>query len=179
MTQLMQDIRNLTESVASHRGRPFLIAVRVIDSVDYSREIGLDIQDWLEKDLVNIIVAADYFRLQPWDHIVSVGRKYDVPVYAGVSASRFPEDDILPWRAEALRAWDAGASGIYLFNVFRPSHPAFTELGDPDLLRRLPNTDVYTPNSDIKRNVDSISSFLKGGEKYLSPEVEVTYPLLF
>ncbi len=179
MTQLIQDIRKLTESVAERRGRPFLIAVRVIDSIDYSREIGLDIKEWLRQDLVDIIVATDYFRLQPWSHIVSVGQEYDVPVYACVSASRFPADDILPWRAEALRAWEAGASGIYLFNIFRPSHPAFSELGDPDLLRKLPKSDIYTPNSDITRNVESISSWLKGGEKYLSPEVKATYPFLF
>ena len=179
MTDWLASVRAMVDRVAEERGRPILIAVRVHDSVGYNFETGLDLGAWLERDLVDIVIATDYFRLQPWEHIVSFAAPYGVPVYASVSASRFPADNILPWRAEALRAWDAGVAGIHTFNIFNVNHPAFRELGDPELLRTLPRSDEFKPTADNLRNVASYRTFLKGGEKYLHPEVAATYPQYF
>ncbi|HHT28471.1 MAG TPA: hypothetical protein GXZ82_14695 [Firmicutes bacterium] len=179
MTEWLQRVREMVDAVAAQRGRPILIAVRVHDSVEYNYESGMDLGTWLEKDLVDLVVASDYFRLQPWEHIVSFVEPYGVPVYACVSAARFPADNILPWRAEALRAWEAGAAGIYTFNIFRASHAAFSELGDPDLLLRLPRSDHFEPTTDNLRNVAAHRTFLRGGERFLHPEVAATYPQYF
>jgi hypothetical protein len=179
MSEWLQRVRDLVDTVAAQRGKPILIAVRVHDSVEYNYESGMDLGTWLEKDLVDMVVASDYFRLQPWEHIVSFVTPYDVPVYACVSAARFPADNILPWRAEALRAWEAGVAGIYTFNIFNASHAAFSELGDRALLLRLPRSDQFEPTADNLRNVAAHSTFLRGGERFLHPEVAETYPQYF
>jgi hypothetical protein len=64
------------------------------------------------------------------------------------------------WRGEAARAWDAGVSGIYVFNCFNPRDPIFRELGDPEILRSLDKR--YVPN------VGEIDHWLKGGEQLVT-----------
>ncbi|HHV44083.1 MAG TPA: family 10 glycosylhydrolase [Firmicutes bacterium] len=175
MTDLLRRIRDLTEEIAKERGRPFLVVVRVPDSVGYAKEIGLDVVEWLEQDLVDIIIAAGIFRLEPWENSVDLGRRYDVPVYASLSTSRLG-GYLEVWREEALQAWEAGCSGIATFNVFQPNSPLLRQLGDPGLLRNLPRTTSYSVDEDIMRSLRSISSFLKGGERFLDPAVAALYP---
>ena len=81
MTELLRRVRTMTEEVAQERGRPLLIAVRVSDSPEFSRALGLDWEQWLEEDLIDILVVGGYFELRPWEDAVELGHKYDVPVY--------------------------------------------------------------------------------------------------
>jgi hypothetical protein len=100
-----------------------------------------------------------------------------VPVYVCLSASRVEAElrdgleelqqaNLKLLRGQALRAWDAGASGIHLFN-YNPPQQFLRELGDPDLLRRLERTDAYLPGNDYWLN------FLKNGAKYRTIENKV------
>ncbi len=170
MTGLLRRVRAVTEEVARRRGRPMLIAVRVPDSLGYARAIGLDLERWLADDLVDIVTGSCYFHLEPWENLVALGRRHDVPVYACLSGSRLvsassPEDpgDRKAWRGEAWNAWQAGVSGIYTFNRFDPRDPIFWELGDPATLEGLERT--YT------RNVGkSMGSWLKGGDRFVVPD---------
>jgi hypothetical protein len=170
MTELLGRLREMTEAVGRDRGRPMLIAARVPDSVGYAKAIGLDLVRWLEDDLLDMMVGSGYFHLEPWESFVALGKRYDVPVYAGISASRIEdpqnperEGDIEVWRGEALRAWDAGVSGIYTFNRFNPVDPIFRELGDPGLLRTLPRKYEFIAGHAIDR-------WLKDGSRFLKPE---------
>jgi hypothetical protein len=161
MTGLLARVRQGTQEVARRRGRPFLIAVRVMDSPGFARGIGLDVEAWLKQGLVDVLVAGGcYFHLEPWKTMVNMGHKYDVPVYACLSASRLPENDEKVWRGEALDAWQAGADGIYTFNLIDPRHRLFRELGDPALLKTLPADHRYIMGSPYW--ID----FLKDGGKY-------------
>jgi hypothetical protein len=167
MTDLLRRVREMTERVGAKRGQPVLISVRVPDSVDFAKAIGLDLRRWLEDDLIDLIAAGGYFVLEPWENVVRLGRQHDVPVYAVLSASRLvdasqPETpgDTLQWRAEALAAWEAGVSGIYTFNRFVPRDPIFRELGDPALLRTLERKAVYRPGTAMRY-------WLKDGQRFL------------
>jgi hypothetical protein len=169
LTGLLRRVREMTEQVAAGRDRPMLIAVRVPDSVGYARAIGLDIVRWLEDDLIDIVTGGGYFHLEPWENLVALGRRYDVPVYAGLSASRIvspsqPESKgaIEVWRGEARRAWDAGVSGIYTFNRFNPSDPIFRELGSLETLRGLPATYEYNAGRAMGRWLKGGDDFIKG-----------------
>ena len=119
-----------------------------------------------------MVTGGGYFHLEPWETLAALGQRHDVPVYACLSASRlgFPSlpgdrfnrrkvtgPDI--WRGEAARVWDAEVSGIYVFNCFNPRDAIFRELGDPEILNRLPKT--YVPN------VGAIDHWLKDGEQFV------------
>ena len=143
MTELLRRVRTMTEEVGLQRGRPLLIAVRVADSVGFDRDMGLDIERWLQEGLVDILVTTGYFRLNPWEYSVGLGHRYDVPVHPCLSdsrvrgESRFRRASTESYRGRAMNAWAAGADGIHLFNLFNPSSAVFREVGDPEALATL------------------------------------------
>lgn len=170
MTGLLRRVRKMADSVAKKRGRPMLIAVRVPDSVGFAKAIGLDLVRWMQDDLIDIISGGGYYRFEPWENLVALGKQYDVPVYAVLSASRLvspssPESkgNLQLWRGAALHAWQAGVDGIYTFNRFNPRDPIFRELGDPELLKAKERTYTFVPGK--------ISDYwLKGAKRFLRPE---------
>jgi len=179
MTGLMSRIREMTTHLGKKRGRPFLIAIRIPDSAGFCKAMGIDLIKWLDDDLVDIVTGADYFKLEPWENLASLGRKYEVPVYACFEGRRVESsyghppdiDESLPiWRGEALNAWKAGVNGVYTFNRGNPHDKLFREIGDPELLAKLEYIDqtVYVnPNSWSKPE-----NWLKDGDKYVSKELK-------
>jgi len=143
MTDLLRRLRVMTETEGLRRGRPILVAVRVLDSVGYCRDMGLDIEVWLKERLIDLLVTTDYHRLNPWEYSVKLGHKYNVPVYPCLSdprvrgETRFKRNSIEAYRGRAMNAWAAGADGIHIFNNFNPRHPIWWELGDLVKLRTL------------------------------------------
>lgn len=167
MTGLLRQLRAMTVEVAAARGRPVLIAVRVPDSLGYAKAIGIDIERWLKEDLVDIVTGGGYFHFEPWENLAALGKKYDVPVYACLSASRIRpskegEDDTPLWHGEAARAWKAGVNGIYIFNRFNPQDPLFRVLGSPETL-----TPPQEPVPEIPGDKRAMDRWLKGGSRYL------------
>ncbi|UCH35684.1 MAG: hypothetical protein JSV65_04865 [Armatimonadota bacterium] len=67
------------------------------------------------------------------------------------------------WRGEALRAWEAGVSGIYTFNRFNPHDPIFRELGDAELLKTLKRTYEFNPGK-------AMDAWLKDGSHFLEQD---------
>ncbi len=143
MTDLLRRVRTMTEEIGRERRRPILIAVRVADSVEFDRDMGLDIERWLEDGLVDILITTGYFRLNPWEYSVELGHRYDVPVYPCLSdsrvrgESRFRRASLESYRGRAMNAWAAGADGIHTFNHFNPTSAVFREVGDPETLATL------------------------------------------
>jgi hypothetical protein len=140
MTGLMRRIRTMTEEVGLERGRPILVAIRVPDSVGFSRDMGFDLETWLREGLIDILITTGYFRLNPWEYSVDLGHKYGVQVYPCLSDSRvqgetrFRRSSAESYRGRALNAWAAGADGLHLFNYFNPNVPMWSEIGDPEKL---------------------------------------------
>lgn len=146
MTDLMRRVRAMTEEIGLKRGRPILVMVRATDSVDFNRDMGLDVERWLQDGLFDMFVTTCYFRLNPWETSVALGHKYGVPVYPCISDSRvkgegrFRRGSVESYRGQAAEAWAAGADGIHLFNlfdVFGGRSPVFKEVGDPKALRKM------------------------------------------
>ena len=137
MTDLIRRIRTMTEAEGLRRGRPFLIAVRLPDSAEYCRDIGLDLEKWLSEGLVDMLMPSGYFRLNEWDYSVALGHKYGVKVYPSLDESRVRDlnakamrSTVGSYRGRAAAVWQAGADGVYLFNSFNPNNPIWRELGD-------------------------------------------------
>jgi hypothetical protein len=175
MTDLVRRIRKMTEEVALKRGRPILISTRIADSIGFAKSIGLDLAQWLKGDLIDIVSGSGYFHLEPWTNLVTLGKKYNIPVYACLSASRLvdssrPESQgaIELWRGEALNAWKSGVNGIYTFNRFNPYDPIFRELGDPKLLESLDHIE-----SEIFLGNNKPDYWLKDGMQFVGNKIQI------
>ncbi|MCC7476517.1 MAG: family 10 glycosylhydrolase [Pirellulales bacterium] len=169
MTQLVRDIRTMTEQVGMQRGSPILVSIRVPDSLGYSKDVGLDITQWLQEGLVDTMTVSDYFRAEEWNTSVALGHQYGVPVYAGLSESRMSGDagtirgSLESYMARASEAWQAGVDGIYMFN-FTDDHSDLWKLaGDPATLQGV--NKVYTTEA---RGVNYMNSSLANGLQYLN-----------
>ncbi len=149
MTSLMREIRDLTDQAASRRGRAIINAVRVPDTIAKSRNIGLDIEQWLEQDLVDILILGGGYAHFTLDlqELVELARPYGVPVYPCLSIGKGPP--LFKARALASRWYQMGANGIYTWNfgtpfeyktgeeledVRRQSYACLYEIGDPKAL---------------------------------------------
>jgi hypothetical protein len=144
MTGLLWRIRQMADQRGAQRGRPILVAVRVPDSVEYCRAIGLDLENWLAGDLVDLLTGSGYFQLNPWDYSVHLGHQYGVKVYASLDEPRLKDKEaahlrssLEAYRGRALNVWKAGADGVYLFNFFDPNSSLWRELGAPAVLKGL------------------------------------------
>ena len=132
ITDLMRRVRAVAEEVGLRRGRPLLVAVRVPDSVQYARRVGLDLEAWMREGLVDIMIGSGYFRLNPWQEWVALGEPYGVAMAAGLSESRTGGEDerfgrgrAETYRARAMQAWRAGVDAVYIFNIYNNLHNAF------------------------------------------------------
>lgn len=171
MTDLLRRIRAMTFEMAAKRGRPLLVAVRVPDSTGFAKAIGLDYEQWMRDDLVDIVTGTCYFHFEPWANLVALCHRYGVPAYACLSGSRIesakePEGKGLAtearWHAEAAAAWKAGVDGIYTFNRFDPNDRLFRMLGSPETLMK---TDAPAP--PITGSEKAMNSWLKDGSRFL------------
>lgn len=143
MTDLVKRVRTLTEQVGKKRGRPILIAMKVPDSLEYCKTIGLDLETWLKEDCLDLLIPGGYFQINDWDYSIALARKYGVKVYPSLDESRLRDKDAnalrvatAGYRGRAASAWAAGADGIYFFN-FNDTQPAVAllkEAGDPQEL---------------------------------------------
>ena len=147
MTDLVRRLRHMADDYGRRRGRPILIAMKLPDSVEYCRAIGLDLGQWLQEDLLDILIPSGYFQLNDWDYSVALARRHGIKVYPSLDEARTRDEianelrmTVPSYRARATRVWHAGADGVYLFNAFvyfGPQSPLWRELGDPEVLRRL------------------------------------------
>ena len=191
MSGLIQRTRTMMDEIGVERGRPILLAVRTPDSLEYCKALGLDLEQWMRDNLIDIWVATGYFRLQEWEETVKIGHQYGVQVWASPDESRLSargEGYNSPevYRARAMNAWNAGVDSIYLFNFFyKPDKPQFKllyELGDPVRLAYLNKTylaDVRGGGALVDRtdwlhtDLANPGYWLNGGERFF------TRPMVF
>jgi hypothetical protein len=149
ITSMMREFRVLADQAASRRGRAIILAVRVPDTIAKARHIGLDIEQWLEQDLVDILIIGGGYAPFTLDlrEFVELARPYGVPVIPCINRGKYS----LLFRARALASrWhQAGADGIYTFNfgtpfeykageeledIRRQNYACLYEIGDPQTL---------------------------------------------
>ncbi len=168
-TDMVTRIREMTEDEGMKRGKPILVLVRVPDCPDYCRGVGIDLETWMEKGLIDIVVGSGYFRLNFWTYIVNLGHSHQVKVYAGLSEPRVKYEHPLlirlqnsVYRARSLAAWQAGVDGIYIFNEYNTRKKYLSEIGDQTKLEKTNNLYFAT-----YRNANP-ASYLKDGKSYCS-----------
>ncbi len=128
MTAFVGSVRAVLDEAAERRGRECLLAVRVPDSVEHCRRIGLDIESWLARGNVDVLIAGAGYRPYAGHlrELVALAQRFAVQVYPAIDAAIVSPQhtgDVLA--AERLRGmsaclWALDADGIYLFNLFVP-----------------------------------------------------------
>jgi len=120
ITSLMREIRGLTEAAAERRGRPLLVAVRVPDTFACCLANGMDIQSWLEQDLIDLLIAGGGYA--PWslpaEAWVDAARPHGVPTYPCANVGYGPPLPVV--RGLASNWYRAGADGLYFWNLATP-----------------------------------------------------------
>lgn len=184
MNDMMRKIRLVLDKASIRRGHPILLSVRVPDSLEFSRRIGLDYDQWVKEDIVDLLVANDYVKFEPWSHIATYGKEHKIPVYASIEKRRLhlmqgfvePENgnDLQYWMDEAYAAWLSGMNGIHLFNIYDPYNPVLSLLGDARLLALKGAEPRESFGTDIKGYCDP-NYWLKGGRKFLRIPEKIEY----
>ncbi len=129
LTRLMESVRRRVLAESERQGKPFLLTARVPVTKDLCRYLGIDIAGWLTAGLIDVLaISGGYVAFdQPVSELIELGHKHDVLVYPCLSQSglliRPPRGKEAPqppaaWNGAAARLWEAGADGIYCFNLF-------------------------------------------------------------
>jgi hypothetical protein len=129
LTRLVASVRKMVLAESERQGKPFLLAARVPVTKGRCRYVGIDIAGWLSAGLIDVLaISGGYVAFdQPAEELIGLGHRHDVPVYPCLSLSgllyRPPRGKGEPqppaaWNGAAARFWEAGADGIYCFNLF-------------------------------------------------------------
>ncbi len=166
MTEFMSRIRDMAERIGKRRGRPILIAARLPSRARICGEIGIDIQNWLAEDLVDIVIPSLEWEpfTGPAGELTQLGHCHHVPVYAGLSQTFTTHwegvDPLEGWIGAATNAWNAGVDGIHTFNLFNAHSNVLRTIGEPDGLEKMDK--VYA--------VDNIAGRVRTREHVFPPE---------
>ena len=167
LTGFMHDIRMMTLEIARQRGRPLLVATRVGDTLLESHMDGLDVETWIDRKLVDLLVLGirnfnvdvpTYYRLT---------RDTPIKIYPALDDHHASDGYCYPpievFRGAFNNWYHQGADGIQTFNFAYapgaiggevPLNPeeaqgpvglhrqAQREMGDPQLLKPLDKTFV-------------------------------------
>ena len=120
MTEMMRSLRREVDAVGRRKGRYFLIAARVPDAAAVAREIGLDIEAWMQEGLIDLcLLGGDYGHFASFADAVALAHKYGVKAFPSVDASWIGGERTraVGYNAQAAAALAAGADGIYYFNL--------------------------------------------------------------
>lgn len=175
--ELMRRIRTMSEVEGLKRKRPILLAIRIPDSVGFCRDMGFDIEKWLNEGLVDIFIPSGYFRLQHWEETISLGHKHGVQVIPCLSdprvkgETRFKRRSVEGYRGRAANAWAAGADGLEIYNQFDPDWPMWNELGSAESLKNKDKLYFVTPMDG------TADSWMANGEAHRKmPRLSPKYP---
>jgi len=158
MTEFIRQSRRVLDRIGEHKGRNLGLGVRVPNTIDGARSLGLDVSSWVEKDLVDIVIPSTFFMSDLEENITewaTLTRDTPVQVHpaleegcraghtGGVWRVFYDPPVMLPLtldmiRALAARHWRYGADGLYVFNWFGTgaalnydNRPALDDIADP------------------------------------------------
>jgi hypothetical protein len=190
INDMMRKLRAILDEEGLRRGRPLLLAVRVPDSREYARLTGIDYEQWLKEDLVDLLIVNDYIKLESWKDFPPFARKYNVPAYASMEQRRLSlmdrdEDGKIVggnvedrFRSEAYAAWLSGMDGIHTYNLDNPHSDLFRQLGDPYALAMLDVTprESFGITKGIKGMAYcNVNYWLKHGDRFFKKPDQIKY----
>ena len=193
MTQLMREIRALTERLGRIRGKPFLLLARTDDSIAHDRAVGYDPTQWMAEGLIDYWIAGGYTRIDDYDEVVAVARRYPkVKLFASMDESRVDGscgsskkpyihgrwfwtdlgDCAVPFYAACISAaMSAGFDGIWHFNIEESPMPRVVSIDPADT--ECVDKRYYATERDPR----DLNWHLKDGLRFLkTPDIDPTHP---
>jgi len=160
MTGFVRQVRQSLDRIGRDRGRAYLLAARVPDSLAFALRTGLDVAAWLDQGLLDMLIIGGGYMPHSArvKEFIDLAHRYDVPAYPSVDADTFPPSgsvfdaylDPLTMRSVASNFWALGGDGVYVFNWYGTTyyggkripkdsekHQLMRQLGDPATLRGL------------------------------------------
>ena len=146
MTDFVRQVRQGLDAIGQERGKPYLLAARVLFLPEQSHRAGLDVERWLAEGLLDLLVISGgktpYSpRLKEY---IDMAHRYGVPAYPVISDISPGMEGREPTQVRAMASdfWALGADGVYIFNYFGVAEGSeqqkyLQQLGDPDTLRGL------------------------------------------
>ena len=158
MTTLVRRIRRFTDEQGLRRGRAILVAAILPDSLQLSKDVGLDVKTWIKEDLVDIVIPGlGYSPFSvPVKEFIDLAHRHDKKVYPCINRKapqKVPDEFISAgFRGVATNWYADGADGIFFWNLGTPFehkdwgkswqrirnqyYAALPQLGDPRSLHR-------------------------------------------
>jgi len=87
ITEMMQRVKSACKAASGRLNHPVALAARVPDSVGYCRDIGIDLQGWLDAKLLDYVALGARFQLNRWNAVGDLAIKAGVPYYASFTQS--------------------------------------------------------------------------------------------
>jgi len=121
MTEFMGEIRDALDRAGKSRGKRLKLAIRAVAPLEESKAIGLDVQTWIDKGYLDVVIAGITNRsVFDLSAIVREAHKHNCPVYASIKADTYAGYGNTPevFRGIAANHYRAGADGMHLFNMY-------------------------------------------------------------
>ena len=128
MTDLVRRLRKMADEAGQQRGCPVLLAARAPFNLPDARFIGLDLEKWLQEDLVDILIPGGRYEsemTESFKEIVDLGHKYDVPVYPCIDWSFWGHWAFLDLGAREHRKFESWLSTLYGGQPARRGKPSY------------------------------------------------------
>ena len=174
LTDFIRRFRNMTEDVATRRGRPVTLLVRIPFSDEKRQRAGMDVHRWIEDKLLDILVMSHLknnydLTIEPWQALC---RENDIHFYPSLEAGpcdnapahnhvvrETPDEVVRRQRAAAQNILAQHPDGIYMFNYpcllfgssvgeneFKLLNGVLSQIGEPETLRGTAKQYVFWQN---------------------------------
>lgn len=186
MTSFMRELKNIAEEAGRRRGKPFLVAVRVPDSAEMCRVVGIDLERWMKERLVDIVIGSGYFQCNRWRVTVESAHRYGCRFYASLDEPRnvekraplgmLPGRSLSPtfYRAREAAAMTDGADGVYFFNLEKEALPPIARI-DPRNPGGAPQNYFAVPRATA---FSQVMHYCVGGDRFINmPKLDPQRPL--
>ncbi len=169
MTDFIKQARQITKQTGEKRGRPLLLAVRVPARIKLCLEKGLDVPNWINQNLIDMITISSHWLGDPMLPVRKFREdlgKTTIPVYASLESGQYNPYQFRTngmYRAVAAHCLNQGADGIYLFNFFFQDYLSGKE-------NKMVTSDIYVNTLRVPALLDELGKLetLRGRNKIYS-----------
>jgi len=134
LTDFVRQVRRMLQVVAEGRGRPFLLSVRVADTVPGCHVDGMDVEMWVRQYLVDLIIIGTRSIEVDLPGFRAITGDFPVKLSPCIDQHRSPNGYHQMTQIEFLRGLAAnwrhqGADGVATFNFWNELSEAAARLG--------------------------------------------------
>ena len=101
----------------------YIVSIRVPDSVEYCKAIGIDIEGWLDSGFIDILYTTSYLHMNDWNYSAELGHRFGVPVYPSLDETRVrcelprhKRNRVSGYYGRIMNVWASDCDGVFMFN---------------------------------------------------------------